>query len=874
MPLGERVLNFVSFAGALAAALALFSRLIEGVAWFNSLIVFFMFLIFAGLFFASSKRLKFAKVITAFVLFSLGILVFPFIYFTNGGAHGIIAYFALAIVLDFLLLHGKVRIFAVIFTSAAIIFTYYMTMFSGWSVYPAGGLDDFQLFVDIMQSIFVVGFFLGSVILFQHELYLNEKRRAEERLMQQQLMSEIAKNFISREPMSELILTALARVGEFIKVSRVIVAVFEKDTEISRPEYFWTSDPKYTPDASKTGFSSIIRKLFPETVGKNEYISGIYCDNTVTYEGGKFSKFNEEAGIKSFVFAPIYVDGALWGVMSLEEHEKFRKWNENHVQLVSAVSSSLSSAVARDRIEKAHTSALEQAIQASRAKGEFLSNMSHEMRTPMNAIIGMTAIGTTASDIERIKYCFEKIDNASKHLLGVINDILDMSKIEANKFELSTVNFEFEKMLQKIVSVIYFRVDEKQQSLYVNTSNDIPRIMMGDDQRLSQVITNLLSNAIKFTPEGGVIHLNSRYLSEENGVCKLQIEVIDTGIGISAEQQDRLFNSFEQADAGTSRKFGGTGLGLAISKKIVEMMSGEIWVESEPGEGAKFAFTAYFERGVNDQKDALVEGLNWKNLHILAVDDEPEIRQFFTDVSDNLGLACDVAASGEEALEMLFPESKYNVYFLDWKLPGINGMELARKIRAELGHEAVVIMFSSTDWSVLADEAKAAGVDKFLSKPLFKSTFVDVINECIGLESATEQEMEADEIDDFSGHSILLAEDVDINREIVLSLLEPTNLVVDCAGNGLEALGLFEKSPEKYGLIFMDVQMPEMDGYEATRYIRALDVPRAADIPIIAMTANVFKEDVEKCLSSGMNDHIGKPFDVDEVLKKLRAYLI
>jgi signal transduction histidine kinase/DNA-binding response OmpR family regulator len=519
------------------------------------------------------------------------------------------------------------------------------------------------------------------------------------------------------------------------------------------------------------------------------------------------------------------------------------------------------------------TSAVTHAEAAARAKSDFLANMSHEIRTPMNAIVGMTAIGKATTDIERKDYCYTKIENASNHLLGVINDILDMSKIEADRLDLSPVEFDFEKLLQHIVNIIVFRVDERKQKLYVHNDENIPDTLIGDDQRLSQVITNLLSNAVKFTPEEGAITLDARLLSEEGGKCKLQISIKDTGIGIGEEQKPRLFRSFEQGEVGTSRKFGGTGLGLAISKRIVEMMGGEIWVESEEGQGSEFFFTVVLERGAAPKKRQLSSDVNWGNVRILAVDDDPEICEFFMETSKHLGIACETAESAEEAVEIIAREEQFNIYFIDWKLPGMNGIELARKIHAESFNDPIVIIFSSTDWSVIKDDAHDAGVEKFLPKPLFRSSIVDVINECIGDERASDQAAKAEEDVDLSGNTVLLVEDIEINREILMAMLENTRLNIDCAENGVHAVRKFGEAPEKYDMIFMDIQMPEMDGYEATRRIRAMDVPRAKEIPIVAMTANVFKEDVERCLESGMNGHVGKPLDYGEVLGVLKAYL-
>ncbi|MDR2356444.1 MAG: response regulator [Clostridiales Family XIII bacterium] len=389
-----------------------------------------------------------------------------------------------------------------------------------------------------------------------------------------------------------------------------------------------------------------------------------------------------------------------------------------------------------------------EARNASRAKGEFLANMSHEMRTPMNAVIGMTAIARKTSDPEKKDSCLKKIEDASTHLLGVINDILDISKIEANKLELSLTDFVFEEMLRRVVDVVNLRAEEKRLDFTVHTDKAIPRVLTGDDQRLAQVIANLLSNAVKFTPEYGKIRLDAHLTEENDGLCMIRIAVSDTGIGISDEQKSRLFTSFEQADSGTSRKFGGTGLGLAISKRIVEMMGGTVWVESTPGRGSVFSFAIRMRRASSDEKQ--------------------------------------------------------------------------------------------------------------------DSSALDTAGATVGETPQTE------EIGCFASRRILLAEDIEINREIVMSLLESTAIGIDCAVNGAEAVRMFDEAPARYDMIFMDLQMPEMDGYEATRRIRASDAPRAKEIPIVAMTANVFREDIERCLEAGMNGHVGKPLNLAEVMKKLR----
>jgi signal transduction histidine kinase/CheY-like chemotaxis protein len=509
----------------------------------------------------------------------------------------------------------------------------------------------------------------------------------------------------------------------------------------------------------------------------------------------------------------------------------------------------------------------------NRHKSAFLANMSHEIRTPMNAIIGMTTIGKSASDSVRKDYCFTKIEDASNHLLGVINDVLDMSKIEANKFELAPAEFEFEKMLRRVVNVVNFRVDEKLQKFSVHIDRAIPRTLIGDDQRIAQVITNLLSNAVKFTPERGVISLTARLLDKENDVCKLQISVSDTGIGITLAQQEKIFHSFEQAESSTTRKYGGTGLGLAISKSIVEMMDGEIWVQSEPAKGSIFTFTIHLKRGAEGKHALLSPDVNLKNLRILTVDDDPDVLKYFLEITQGFGIMCDIAISGEKALQLVDQNGGYHICFIDWKMPVMDGIQLSREIKARVTENSIVIMISAVEWSVIADEAKAAGVDKFLSKPLFPSTIAEVINECLGVDKQQAEKSKSEEIAGiFAGKRILLAEDVEINREIVQTLFEPTKLEIDCAENGAVAVHMFADDPLKYDMIFMDIQMPVMDGYEATRRIRALDNPQAKIVPIIAMTANVFREDVERCMEAGMDSHVGKPLDFEEVLEKLRSF--
>jgi len=581
----------------------------------------------------------------------------------------------------------------------------------------------------------------GSLLLANASVRYQNQILIETRMEQQRIMAAISRSFTSKEHVGRLINDALRQMGEFMGVSRIVVTATDDNIDESWLAYSWHSRKKWLHAHSHAGFKSLITESFQKSEPETGSASIICCNDISKEYSGRYKDLSS-AGIKSFIWAPVYVDNFFWGLISIEECESIRAWSKSDIQLVGSVSSEIASAIARDLIDRARNAALEQAVQASKAKGNFLANMSHEMRTPMNAIIGMTAIGKVSDDIKKKNYAFERIENASSHLLGVINDILDMSKIEANKLELSPVTYRFEKMLQRIIDVIGFRVDEKRQEFITSIDEKIPRFLTGDDQHLAQVITNLLSNAVKFTPERGRIYLNAKLLEETDSSCILQIEVSDSGIGITEEQQSRLFSSFEQAESGTSRKYGGTGLGLAISKSIVELMGGKIWLESVPGEGSTFYFT----------------------------------------------IKC------------------------------------------------------------------------------LKANETDV--------DMPEEDEQQFEDENFEGHTILLTEDVEINREIVITILEPTALVIDCAENGKEAVEKFTAVRDKYDLILMDIQMPVMDGYEATRNIRKIEQETLSKpVPIVAMTANVFKDDIEKCLSAGMNDHLGKPLDIKELMKKLRKYL-
>ena len=515
---------------------------------------------------------------------------------------------------------------------------------------------------------------------------------------------------------------------------------------------------------------------------------------------------------------------------------------------------------------------------ANLAKSDFLSHMSHEIRTPMNAVIGMINIGLGTNDIERKNYCLTRADNAAKHLLGIINDILDMSKIEADKFELSYTVFDFERTLKNIASIANVQAEEKKLDLIVDLDDDVPAFIVCDEMRLSQVITNLLTNAIKFTPEKGVVTLKINKLDESTDRIAIRVEVADTGIGMTDEQQKKLFTPFIQADASIAGQYGGTGLGLVITKQIVELMGGTIWIESRLGEGAKFIFTLDLEKAQGKPHRRTYKKINKQDVRILVVDDCKDNLGYFSHTLETLKLHCDVTSDASHAIRVVqnSVNNPYNLIFIDWQMPDLNGIELAREIRQFDQSSSIVIMISANDWNMIEKEANTIGIDYFISKPIFPSVLINTINTCMGMDmyaSAEEkQEVTPEHTYNFSDKTILIAEDVEINREIMSAVLEGTGINIDYAENGKIGVSMFNENPEKYTLILMDINMPEMDGLEATRQIRASQHEQAKELPIIAMTANVFKEDIEKCMAAGMNGHIGKPIDTEELLIKLEQH--
>ena len=513
------------------------------------------------------------------------------------------------------------------------------------------------------------------------------------------------------------------------------------------------------------------------------------------------------------------------------------------------------------------------ALQATKAKSEFLSNMSHDIRTPMNAIVGMTAIATAhIDDKEQVQNCLKKISLSGRHLLGLINDVLDMSKIESGKMTLSMDQISLPEVVEGIVGIVQSQVHGKNQSFNVHVDNIEVESVYCDSVRLNQVLLNLLSNAVKYTQEGGSISLS---LYEEvspkgDNYIRVHIKVEDNGIGMDEEFQQKIFDSYSRADNKRVHKTEGAGLGMAITKYIVDAMEGTIQVESKLGQGTKFNLILDLEKAEIEEMDMILPA--WK---MLVVDDDEMLCKTTVEALKDIGVTADWTLSGEKAIALVEQHHKkeddYQIILLDWKLPGMNGIQVAREIRRSLGHNVPILLISAYDWSEFEAEAREAGVDGFISKPLFKSTLYYGLQKYMGVEESAEGQDKQHM--DLSGRRILVAEDNDLNWEVLNELLSDAGMKLEWAENGQICVDMFAQSDQGYyDAILMDVRMPVMNGHEATTAIRALERADAQSVPIIAMTADAFSEDVQKCLDCGMNAHTAKPINLEEVLFLLRKY--
>lgn len=528
------------------------------------------------------------------------------------------------------------------------------------------------------------------------------------------------------------------------------------------------------------------------------------------------------------------------------------------------------------RQQKILQDALLVAQKANDAKRDFLSRMSHEIRTPMNAIIGMSAVAFNyLDDKKRTADCLRKITFSSKHLLMLLNDVLDMSKIENGKLNIRQELFDLKNLVTSLADINYGIATAKGLAFEIVISGFKDELLLGDSMRVNQILLNLLSNAIKFTPKGGSVRLEIRMLRSASDKIWLRFIVKDSGIGMKKEFLEHLYEPFEQADNGIARKYGGTGLGMAITKNLVAIMDGTIEVESQEGAGTTFMVDLPFGVSKVDKKTAA----EMEEMRVLVVDDDNDTCEHAVVLLKGMGVNVDWALNGFEAIEKVRSACEddgrcYDVCFIDWCMPELDGIETARRMRRYVGPDVLIIIISAYDWSGIEEQAKAAGVNAFIVKPFFAS---NLYNTLLTVSRKPELGFSAvgnKETYDFGGKKVLLVEDNELNMEIASELLKFVNLQVEHAENGKVAVDIFRNSKEKeYALIFMDIQMPLMNGYDAARCIRSSEHPAAGTIPIIAMTANAFNDDVQAAFDAGMNGHLAKPIDVEVLYKTIARYI-
>ena len=519
--------------------------------------------------------------------------------------------------------------------------------------------------------------------------------------------------------------------------------------------------------------------------------------------------------------------------------------------------------------------ALTAAETANKAKTSFLSNMSHEIRTPMNAIIGLDNIALNDPDIsEQTRNYLEKIGTSAHHLLGIINDILDMSRIESGRIVIKHEEFSFSKALEQVNTIISGQCRDKGLHYDCRTKGKIDEYYIGDDMKLRQVMINILGNAVKFTPEGGSVTFIIEDVARMDNKATLRFTISDTGIGMSKEYLPRLFEAFSQEDASTTSKYGSTGLGMPITKNIVELMNGHIEVASEKDVGTTFTVTITLGQANHMILDSESVDLHPHEMSVLVIDDDRIACDHAQLILGQLGISCDMVLSGKDAVEMVkmrhARREDYNLILVDWKMPDMDGLETTRRIRAIVGHDTPIIILTSYNWDDIEEDARKAGVDTFAAKPLFAGTVMDEFREAFKKKNAKL----ARETADLTGRRVLLAEDVAVNAEIMMMVLSMREMQVDHAENGRIAVEMFAgHQPGYYDAILMDMRMPEMDGLEATRLIRAMDRKDAKEIPIVALTANVFDEDVQNSMQAGLNAHLSKPVEPEILFETLESLI-
>lgn len=693
------------------------------------------------------------------------------------------------------------------------------------------------------------------------ESRIKQEKLEEQLALQQKLVEEERKRNEQRN-----MITALAsdyRSVYYLNLDTGMAICYRKDGSVPAPfkegdkigylESFKTYAEKFVAPESREKFLAFIQ---PENVRAGVAKNKIYTLRYLANHGGKESyEMLRMAGVHNAgdaPDAPLRIVG--FGFSDIDEEM-------------------------RDSLAKnqALSDALKTAEEASKAKTIFLSNMSHEIRTPMNAIIGLDSLALHEPEISsKTRGYLEKIGSSAEHLLSLINEILDMSRIESGRTKINSEEFSFPKLLEQVNTIIDDQSRTKGLNYSCHVAGSLDDYYVGDVTKIRQILINILGNAVKFTPKGGNIDLNVEKIAAFDNKSTLVFKISDTGIGISKEFLPKIFDTFTQENATTAFKYGSSGLGMAITKGIVDMMNGKIDVESEKGKGTTFCVTLTLNDSMRKQATDDEIEIHPSEMSVLVVDDDEIALGHAKLVLGKAGILTDTVLTGKEAVEMAklrhARREPYNLIVVDWQMPEMNGIETAREIRKVTGDESAIIILTAYNWDDILDEALAAGVDCFISKPLFSGILLDEFKNA--LRRKKEHTSLAKNKAELAGKRVLLAEDMDVNAQIMMEVLKMRDLQVELAVNGRKALEMFRDHPESYyDAILMDVRMPEMDGLEATAAIRKLDRDDAKKVPIIALTANAFDEDVQRSLQVGMNAHLSKPINPDHLYQTLEEMI-
>lgn len=724
-------------------------------------------------------------------------------------------------------------------------------------------LDERLLPTAMQQAVRSCGILIASSIL-RNRSTNNLIAAKEELLVHSKLLAAV--NTVARkllatdnEDMEQVVYECLRLLGENVEADKVSIwRNFHNEAGVLCTRRFnaWHSGHEY--DRQLEALVMDYETYLPQ------WDSGATGRSDLNLPLGQFSRAVQELYLpfntKTLLVIPIEIQDHFWGLIVFSHSEIGRLFNDTQSSILRSGGMLIASAITRTEVNKQLVQATADAMASVRAKNEFLARMSHEIRTPLNAVIGMTTVAKSSRDEKKIQDSLDVIASSARQLLGIVNNILDMSDIDLGKIEIIERPFDFEKMLTGVMNRLQPLIEGKKQEFHYEIKMSFDRLVIADEQRIAQILNNLLNNAVKFTDTEGHLALAIEELPRDRDHSTLVMRVKDSGIGIEPDIKERLFKAFEQAEGSLTRRYGGSGLGLSLSKSIIDLMGGSLDLESEVGEGSTFIVSLPITwGGVIDQENQ--RQLLDHNLRILVVDDSPDVLEYFSTVLKGFSLKCETALDKATALSKFQDAARrgqpYDVIFLDWYLPDGTGGDVVKEMQATGEALPDIVLMSVANWSRIVEKIRELGVGEYLSKPLLPS---DIFNKLVALKG--NRRPQGDGQYHWEDKTVLLVEDIAINRMIAKELMAKTGVQIECAENGAQAVEMFGHNPQRYDLILMDIQMPVMDGLTATEEIRKLKLPRAKTVPIYAMTAHTYQEDIDKCLAAGMNGHISKPIDI------------